>query len=138
MSVICSGSTFRGIPTIEPAVGRSSVGEHERGIESLEWQHRAAWQHIIDWRLVEWGSRPHLDEDEDFTPPSRACLDAAISLAACAARMGAIPPNRVMRDGSAGVVFELDFDGRLFVRMEVSGTGEVTRYYFAPDGSLQT
>ena len=72
---------------------------------SLE-ANRQAWQHLIDYRLIDWGSNPNQLADDGVDPPSRETIDRAISLAKRFQQRGFPPPDSVVPDANGGIVFE--------------------------------
>jgi hypothetical protein len=67
---------------------------------------RQAWQHLIDYRLINWGSHPNQLADVGVDPPSRETIDRAISLAKRFQERGFPPPDSVVPDANGGIVFE--------------------------------
>lgn len=72
---------------------------------SLE-ANRQAWQHLIDYRLIDWGSNPNQLADIGVDPPSGETIDRAISLAKRFQQRGFPPPDKVVPDANGGIVFE--------------------------------
>jgi hypothetical protein len=67
---------------------------------------RHAWQHLIDYRLIEWGSNPTQFDDEGVEPPSRETITHAIKLAQRFQAQGFPAPDSVVPDANGGIVFE--------------------------------
>jgi hypothetical protein len=67
---------------------------------------RAAWQSLIDYRLIELGCHSEQIDDEGVSPPSRAIVQIAIQLAERFRDAGFLPPSSVVPDANGGIVFE--------------------------------
>lgn len=67
---------------------------------------RHAWQQLIDYRLIEWGSNPAQFADEGVEPPSRETITRAIKVAEQCQLKGFPAPDRVVPDANGGIVFE--------------------------------
>jgi hypothetical protein len=67
---------------------------------------REAWQHLIDYRLIEWGRDPTPLEDVGVEPPSGEVVRLAVELAQAFRDAHFPPPNNVVPDPNGGIVFE--------------------------------
>ena len=67
---------------------------------------REAWQHLIDYRLIEWGWNTGQFEDEGIEPPTRDTVQLAIAVAEKLRDAGLSAPNSVVPDANGGIVFE--------------------------------
>lgn len=62
------------------------------------------WQSTID-KLTAWWTDPQ-DDDEDYPPPVRNILAAAIRFAQNLRDQKLDPPHRVVQDANGGIIFE--------------------------------
>ena len=67
---------------------------------------RHAWQHWIDYRLIEWGSNPSQFADEGVEPLSSETIGRAIELARTYQSQGIPAPDSIVPDANGGIVFE--------------------------------
>jgi hypothetical protein len=67
--------------------------------------HRAAWQEMIDQKLLEWSRDPSQLEDDRLDPPSVELSQRVIDFARALQHAGYLPPTNVVPDGSGGIVF---------------------------------
>ena len=68
---------------------------------------RAAWQRLIDEKLIEWGRHPEQFEDEDgYKAPTADNLVRATELVAYCRDKGVAPPLRMASDGEGGIIFD--------------------------------
>lgn len=84
----------------------------------------AAWQDIIDHRLVEWGRDPGELADDGLTPPTREIIRIACEVAQQLGSKGAAAPTRVAPTGMGGIVFERR-TGAWFQSLEIRSDGAV-------------
>lgn len=73
---------------------------------------RAAWQNLIDHKLIEWGRNPNQFADEDVEPISGKIVRTAIMLAQTWRDEDLAPPHSVAPDPNGGIVFERRHDNK--------------------------
>jgi len=67
---------------------------------------RAAWQELIDRKLIKWGRDPSPFEDDGPEPPSAKAVWQACHVAQVMRDVGAPAAIRVVPDGDGGISFE--------------------------------
>jgi hypothetical protein len=87
-------------------------------------RNRAAWQDVIDYKLVEWGQDPGRFVEEGLTPPSAMAIRGACVLAGILRDLDREAPQRVVPSGDGGIVFERR-KGELFEKIEIQEDGSV-------------
>lgn len=104
------------------------------GLGSEQWiieKHRAAWNEIIDHKLIEWGRNPEALEDDECEPPTKIAIQMAIEEARLRSDKGDVHPTRVVPDGDGGLAFEF-IRGDVVKSMEFRSDG--SRAYVACQG----
>jgi len=93
-------------------------------------EYRAAWQRVIDYRLLDWIMHPEsLTEDGDEAPSSEV-LSTAIRLAAALGDEACPPPHRVAATADGEIVFERG-DDQVFevIRIQEDCSIEYLRFH---------
>jgi hypothetical protein len=67
---------------------------------------RAAWQRLIDQKLMDWLRDPSQLEDEGVVPPSGTTIRLSMDLAEAYRDEGRPAPDSVVCDPNGGIVFE--------------------------------
>ncbi|HEV3136350.1 MAG TPA: hypothetical protein VGZ26_00575 [Pirellulales bacterium] len=93
-----------------------------------------AWQHLIDYQLIEWGRNPRDLEDDGLKAPTSAAIEQAIEISARFSALSLPAPTAVVPDGIGGIVFERR-EGASATTLRVSSTGSVEFVEFR-DGAL--
>ena len=70
------------------------------------YEYERAWQHLIDYQLIEWGKNPDQFDDEGVEPLSPETILRAIKIAERFQSRGFPPPDSVVPDANGGIVFE--------------------------------
>jgi hypothetical protein len=110
---------------------------------------RAGWDKVINWTLIEWGTRPGQFDDDDVMPPTPAALNAAVQEASEMRDDGEMPvPDWVVPTGDGGIAFRWGNPLDVLRSLEFAGSGEVwfeeiedcgtpTRYRVTPPHDIE-
>lgn len=92
---------------------------------------RAAWERVIDEKLIEWGNHPERFEEDGLDPPSKESIRTGCLFAAYLRDdTPEVPvPNRVMPTGDGGIVFEYR-SGKESTIYEIDETGLIEKLQF--------
>lgn len=95
---------------------------------------KAAWQRLIDEKLIEWGRHPEQFEDEDgYKPPKADNLVRATEFIAFCRDHGVAPALRMAPDGEGGIVFDWKNNPPYHVMMEIHPNGGMELLVFDDD-----
>lgn len=97
----------------------------------------AAWQHIIDYYLVEWGSNglKGYEETEGLLAPSKDVIATAIEFSIFLASKNYFAPNRAVPNGEGGLVLERSEAAAIVETIEVLDRSNIEISTFS-DGKL--
>ncbi len=113
-----SSFTFKPDFTATPQQETSTLGLDKRTRDV------AAWQHIVDTQLIEWGRDPQLLRDDGFDPPTRMALSQAAEAIVMLRKLPVDCPTRAVVDGVGGISFEWEGDNE-FRSLDFSATGGI-------------
>lgn len=93
--------------TIDPSLkdGASKPSTFDGEGDDATAAKRAAWQQVIDQKLIEWAGNPSQLEDDRLDPPSAELIRRAIDFARALQQAGYTPPTNVVPDANGGLVF---------------------------------
>ncbi|TWT44732.1 hypothetical protein RAS1_11480 [Phycisphaerae bacterium RAS1] len=89
---------------------------------AAEW--RAAWNELIDKKLIEWGRQTEALADEDLIPPTATAILASSTLVQRLRDRQSAPPCRCVPDRDGGVVIEW-WSQQTSIALEISSSGAV-------------
>lgn len=85
----------------------------------------AAWNRLIDFKLIEWARDPSQLEDDDLTAPAETVLRRAIDFACELRDDGRPAPESVVPTGVGGIAFSRR-SGAVFEQFEVHADCSIT------------
>ena len=92
---------------------------------------KAAWQRLIDEKLIEWGRHPEQFEDEDgYKAPKADNLVRATEFSAFCRDHGVAAPLRIAPDGEGGIVFEWTHNPPYYYYVEIRLDGKTELLIF--------
>lgn len=106
------------------------VGIGPQTHDDQEERFKAAWQRLIDYKLIEWGCNPTVIEDDGIEPPDTDTIQRAVELAKRFRDESLPPPDNVVPDGDGGIVFERrEGDVSEVLHVWDDGTQEYLRFH---------
>lgn len=91
--------------------------------------HHREWNEKIQDTLIAWFNLPSLFDDDDFEPPNRKTILAAISLARLMKENDCLPPTRIVPSVDGGVILETAA-APFLVTIEILNCGRVENIVF--------